>query len=173
MVMMAMALVGAGLSLIGDASANKKAKKQAKKQVSQAWQNANIQMNGLAEAGDELNKEVALELLNKELDGLKGDAKTANHTVESGVAGNNAMRLYNSTEMEQTLYTNQVAQRAESAMMDVQRNMTATTYEYENKVQAINDNLAGNTKSGADMATGAVGAFASGGGSMGSFKIGE
>ena len=166
---MALPLIMGGLQLASSLSGNEQANANAKNQFAQAYRNFGIQTNNIVQAGKELNREAGMALTSAKLEGLKQQGSTTNRIVESGVVGNTARRITNNVDMQNTLYSNQIKQKAEAGMRDIGTKLSNAKLNYDNQTAQISDNLANNTASPFEMMVGVGKAYVGGGGSVNSF----
>ncbi len=161
-----MPLAGAGLSLIGGLVGKEQASANAKNQFKQAFRNFEVQTNNIQESAKDLNREAGMALTSAKLEGLKQQGSTTNRNVESGVVGNTSKRILNDVDMQTTLYSNQIKQKAEASMKDIGIKLSNAKLNYDNQTQQISDNLADNTKSPFEMALSAGTAYVGFGGKV-------
>ena len=148
----------ATLSIAGSASANSQAKANANATAASLLQNFRVTQNSILEQADEINKQVGMELTQVELDGLKKEATTSVVVVEKNVVGATAMRLQEQVDTDTTLLSNQLKQKAESNMKEIQTNLTNSRYQYEAGSMQNAIELSNNTTSGVGILAGAVSA---------------
>jgi len=153
-----------GLSLIGSFFGNQQANANAEMQYKQAYRNYGIQINNLKQSAQELNREAGMVLTSAKLDGLKEQGTTTNINVERRVVGNTSRRISNNVDMQNILRTNQIKQKAESAMADIGNKMSATKLNYDNQALQISENLSNQTTSGFSMLLGAGTTYLNAGG---------
>ena len=133
----AMAAASAGLSLIGGIAGNKAITKAATAQYEAnklfIERDSSVMQNNLAYQASEVNNELgmALTALNFEVNQIAGKQTAA--TAERNVYGNTAQRQKAVLEMKEALQVDNLAQAAESKMIDVQTTMMNVKYETEAK----------------------------------------
>ena len=154
--------VSVGSSLIASSEANKQAKSNAAATGASLLQNFKVTKNSIIQQANELNNQIGMELTQAQLESLKAEATTSNVVVERNVVGNTAARLQDNVEMQSTLYSNQIKQKAEANMVDIQNKLTESKYQYEAGMMQNAIQLSNATTSTTGMITGAVSAGMSG-----------
>ena len=158
-------LIGAGLSLIGGYFSNQQAKENAKAQAAQAYRGYKIGVNNLKEAGYELNRQIAMDMTNAVFEGMKLQSATSNEIVERNVAGNTMKRIYESADIKETMIHNQLKQKAEASMIDIQNKMYEQKLSYENTMMQIQAQQINSSKSPLEMSMCALKTYLALGGS--------
>ena len=148
----------AALSVAGSIESNKVAKANGAATAASLLQNFNVTKNSIQEQGKELNRQAGMELTQARLEGLKAEATTSNVVVEREVAGNTVARLMNNVDMQTELLSDQIKQKAESNMKDIQSKLTEAKYSYEAGAMQNAIETSNNTQSTLSMVSGAVGA---------------
>lgn len=154
--------VMAGGSLLASSEANKTASSNAAATAESLLQNFNVTKNSILEKADEYKKQIGMELTQNQLEGLKAEATTSNVNVERGIAGATAGRMIDNVEMQETLLSNQIKQKAEANMMEIQSELDNSKYSYEAGSMQNAIELSNNTTSTVGMITGAISAGAQG-----------
>ena len=150
--------VSVGSSLIASSEANKQAKSNAAATGASLLQNFKVTKNSIIQQANELNNQIGMELTQAQLEGLKAEATTSNVVVERNVVGNTAARLQDNIDMQSNLYSNQIKQKAEANMVDIQNKLTESKYQYEAGMMQNAIQLSNATTSTTGMITGAVSA---------------
>ena len=157
-----MAVVSAGASIAGNASANASAKKQHNKQVENIKLSLNKQWGQLQEQARQENDNAAMEMATARFEGLKATATTGSVMTERNLAGNTAARAFNQSLMNRTMAHNALAKKAEDAMVSFGSAMEAKRDEAIQAIYGAGAQLSANTKSTLAIATDATKAGVSG-----------
>ena len=152
----------AGLSIASSIAGNSQAKANAEAQAKFIVRDFKVQQNNLTNTANELNRQIGMELTQVQLDGMKAQATTSNVLVEKEISGATAARIYNNVDMQESQISNQIKQKAESNMLDIQNQLTSSRYRYESNNMQNAINLSNNTQSGFEVASSAAQAGVSG-----------
>ena len=159
--LIAMGAMGA-MSIASSSAQNAQASANAQATASQLLQQLNIANNNISETAKELNKQTGIQLTQAQLEGMKNQATTSNILVEKEVAGATAERIYENSDMQELLLSNQIKQKAEANMLKIQQDYMSAKYQYESGSMSNAINLSNNTQSSVEMVAGAVSAGAQG-----------
>jgi len=153
-----MAAVSTVASIESSKASNKQTKANAESSAKFLLQNFNVTKNNLQLTADELNKQVGMELTQLKFDALKVQATTSNTIVEKNIAGATAARLYDASDIKEVQFSNQLKQKAESNMVDIQNKLMTAKYNYESGTMNNAVNMMNNTQSTIQIGAGAIGA---------------
>lgn len=129
---MTMGLVQGGLSIIGGMQRNAAIKKAATQSYNsnKLWieKDQAIAYENLQYAGDEVNRELGMQLTNLVYEANKAAAAQGAKTAETNVYGNTAARQQMVIRMKEAMAEDNLVQAAEAKMTDVQARITETKY---------------------------------------------
>ena len=152
----------ATISVVSSIEGNKQAKANAESTAKQLLTSLKVGNENIKNTARELNKQASVELTQVSLEGMKNQATTSNVIVEKEIAGAVATRLYENSDMKELLLSNQIKQKAESNMANIQTEFMNAKYGYEAGMMQNAINMNNNTKSTLEIIAGGASAGASG-----------
>lgn len=129
------ALVSGGLKILGGFGERARQTEIAKKtyNANKLWieRDEGVATENTLYLGDEVNRELGMQLTQLGQEANRAFAKTAATTTESNIYGNTAARLQGMSKMKEALAEDNLVQAAESKMTDIQSKLTQIKYDTE------------------------------------------
>lgn len=152
---MAAALIGGGMSMLGDIQANTSISKTSKANYEATMlknkQKRAIQENSLLEQGQEVATQLGIDLTSLGMQESQAESQTVVRTVESNIYGMTAQRVQQDVGMQAAIMAANITQKAESAMKQIQLGLTDAAYDemsgadsaYQNYQNSMNQRVGG------------------------------
>ena len=133
--MIVMGLVQGGLSILGATEKNAAIEEAATQQYNAnklfVERDESVQQNQLQDAAKNVNRELGAALSSLVIQARSATSKQVAATAEKNVYGNSAFRQQAMVAMKEALATDNLAQKAESKIVDVQTQMKQVKYQTE------------------------------------------
>ena len=135
MVAAGMAIGGAALSYASASSRNAAITAQANANAAATGemllQNRDVSYNNISQKARVLNEQIGMELTQLNFEAAGAGSKAVNSIASSGVTGASAARAERSIRMDAAMMQDNIKQKGESAMTDIQMEYSNAKYQYE------------------------------------------
>lgn len=152
----------AGMSILGGILGNQQIAKQLENNVNNIKEGLNQQWGKLQSQYQEANDNIALEMTTARFNGLKLSGSTTNQLVNRNIAGNTAVKQYNSSMLNRMFAQNALQKKAEDTWKSYGIEMDNARISANNAIYSAANQASQQMKSPLSMATGAVGAYMAG-----------
>lgn len=153
----------AGMSILGGILGNQQTAKQLESNVNNIKEGLNQQWGKLQEQYNEANDNIALEMTTARFNGLKLSGSTTNQLVNRNIAGNTAVKQYNSSMLNKMFAQNALQKKAEDTWKSYGIEMDNARISANNAIYSAANQASQQMKSPLSIATSAVGAYMAGG----------
>lgn len=167
--MLAGSALSAGLSIMGANARNAAISKQAKENYSASLlsldQQRDVAVAGLMDKATDVNAQIGAELTNLGFQEKEAGGKQAAVNVETNIYGITAAKRQGAVAMDAAMMEDNIIQKGEAAMKDVQINLSNSKYQYEAGVQRASQTFASSMNqmaTGGEITAGALSAGMSG-----------
>lgn len=168
----------AAMSIASNIMGNKQAAERLENNVNNIKEGLNQQWGKLQDQYNEANDNIALEMTTARFNGLKLSGSTTNQLVNRNIAGNTAVKQYNSSMLNRMFAQNALQKKAEDTWKSYGVEMDNARISANNAIYSAANQASQQMKSPLSIATSAVGAYMAGGtlatgisGMMGSSEI--
>lgn len=138
MLSVAGSVLGAGLNIMGQAARNQAISEQAAENYNATQQvlkqTRDINFANLKFQGEELQRQVGMQLTQLGQEARKASSQMTARTAETNVYGITAQRLKSKVDMDAAIAEDGVIQQGESAMQTIQSKLASANYEYNSGI---------------------------------------
>ena len=152
----------AAMSIASNVMGNQQTAKQLESNVNNIKEGLNQQWGKLQDQYNEANDNIALEMTTARFNGLKLSGSTTNQLVNRNIAGNTAVKQYNSSMLNRMFAQNALQKKAEDTWKSYGIEMDNARISANNAIYSAANQASQQMKSPLSMATGAVGAYMAG-----------